>query len=73
MVVDSHLSKDQAPIIDMRSLAPRAANDAAVAAPASSASAYPAQPGTSTEGPPPPATNEQAAEESAERARGQQK
>ena len=31
------------------------------------------QPGTSTEGPPPPATSEQADEESAARARGQQK
>jgi len=70
MIVDARLSKDQAPIIDMRSAA---APVAAQAAGSPNTAADIPQPGTSTEGPPPPATSEQADEESAARARGQQK
>jgi regulator of protease activity HflC (stomatin/prohibitin superfamily) len=65
MVVDHHLTKDQAPIIDMRTAMAAPAALGASAAPAVTSTVI--TPGTSTEGPPPPATSEQAAED----ARGQ--
>jgi regulator of protease activity HflC (stomatin/prohibitin superfamily) len=71
MVVDSRLTQNQAPIIDMRGAVRPVA--AALAPPSSNTSADMPLPGTSTEGPAPPETSEQDAEESAERARGQGK
>ena len=70
MVVDHHLTKDQAPIIDMRVFAPSAGGGSVAPAASASLGADIPQPSTSTEGPPPPATSEQAAED-AQHARGQ--
>ncbi len=75
MILDHKLSKDQAPVIDLRSggVAPAGSGSSAAAA---ASYDQPATPGTSTEGPAPPATSEQAAEEAeakpAGRARGAQ-
>ena len=71
MIVDAHLSKDEAPIIDMRSSAPPVAGVGAPAASPAGATPYAPEPGTSTEGPSPPETSEQAAEEAAGKAGGQ--
>jgi regulator of protease activity HflC (stomatin/prohibitin superfamily) len=70
MVVDHRLSKDQTPIIDMRTGG--TAMTGTSSAPQPLPSADQPTPGTSTEGPPPPATSEQAAEDAA-RGRGAEK
>lgn len=70
MVVDHRLTKDQAPIIDMRAFGPSPGGGSVAPAASANLGADIPQPSTSTEGPPPPATSEQAAED-AQHARGQ--
>ena len=71
MIVDSHLSPAQAPLIDMRAnvAAPATRTGAGNGAPPHDLSegfvSDQPMPSTSTEGPPPPATNEEAAEHAA--------
>ena len=70
-VLDRRLSPSQAPIIDLRELAaPMATAAATPAAPPRPVYAPDPTPGTSTEGPAPPTTSEDAAEQATARARG---
>lgn len=72
-VVDSRLDANQAPLIDMRGAVQthNAALTPGLSAPTASMGV--ALPGTSTEGPPPPATSEQDAEDAAERISSERK
>jgi regulator of protease activity HflC (stomatin/prohibitin superfamily) len=72
MILDSRLDKNQAPLIDLRGATP-ALGAAPTSGAAPGASADRPSPGTSTEGPPPAETAEQAAEDAAAPGRGPEK